>query len=43
MFATPAAVLGVWFRGLMAIAILVAAGWCAKEWYERLPSRVVIE
>jgi pimeloyl-ACP methyl ester carboxylesterase len=27
----------------MAIAILVAAGWCAKEWYERLPSHVVIE
>ena len=37
MFATPTAVIGAWLRGVLAIGVLVAAGWLAYRWYEGLP------
>ncbi|HEY1064866.1 MAG TPA: hypothetical protein VGE52_02095, partial [Pirellulales bacterium] len=43
MFATPAAVLGVWFRGLLAIVLLVGGGWLIYEWYDGLPRTTRIE
>jgi pimeloyl-ACP methyl ester carboxylesterase len=37
MFATPAAVLGVWFRGLVALGLLALSGWMLHEWSQSLP------
>lgn len=41
MFLTPAAILGVWFRGLMSIVILGAGIWLVYQWYDGLPSTIV--
>jgi pimeloyl-ACP methyl ester carboxylesterase len=43
MFATPAAILGVWFRGLLAIAILVGGSWLLWKWYDEVsrPKQVI--
>lgn len=37
MFATPAAVLGVWFRSLVAVGLLGLSGWMLHEWSQTLP------
>jgi len=42
MFATPAAVLGLWFRGIVGIAILVGGGWLLYHWYDALPRSVSV-
>lgn len=41
MYSTPAAVLGLWFRGLLAIAIVVGAVQLLRTWYDELPLRTV--
>jgi pimeloyl-ACP methyl ester carboxylesterase len=42
MFATPAAVLGCWFRGILAIAILAGGAWLVYHWYDSLPVTVIL-
>lgn len=42
MFATPASVLGTWFRGILAIAILIGGGWLVYHWYDSLRKTVSV-
>ena len=42
MFLTPAAVLGVWIRGLLSIVIVGAGLWLIYQWYDGLPSAISI-
>jgi pimeloyl-ACP methyl ester carboxylesterase len=42
VFATPAAVLGIWFRGLIAFGLLGLSGWMLYEWSESLPEPVPV-
>lgn len=42
MFATPAAVIGSFFRGLLAIAIIVGGIYLISKWYQSLPERVSV-
>ncbi len=42
MFLTPAAILGVWFRGLLSIVVLGAGIWLVYHWYDGLPSTIVV-
>ncbi|MDB5338561.1 MAG: Pimeloyl-ACP methyl ester carboxylesterase, partial [Planctomycetaceae bacterium] len=42
MFATPAAVIGSFFRGLLAIAIIVGGIYLTSQWYQSLPERVSV-
>ena len=41
MFLTPAAVLGVWIRGLLSILIVGAGLWLLYQWYDGLPRAIV--
>jgi pimeloyl-ACP methyl ester carboxylesterase len=43
MLLTPLSILGAWFRGMLAVALLAAAGLMLYEWHKRLPrERVVV-
>lgn len=37
MFFTPSSILGLWFRGLMAIGLIGLAGWLFYQWQDNLP------
>lgn len=39
----PFQILGIWLRGLLAIGLLAAGGWLLRDWYDRLPTTVVVE
>lgn len=36
----PFNILGMWFRGLVAVGILAAGVYFLREWYQRLPIRM---
>ncbi|HSX81867.1 MAG TPA: hypothetical protein VLQ80_25285, partial [Candidatus Saccharimonadia bacterium] len=33
----PFAILGIWFRGLLALGLLGGGIWCLSTWYDALP------